>query len=131
MIIWWNESWRINSDQHQWIVEKRAGSRKMKDGKESPNWKAKRFYCDLCRAIGWIVEQEIRALPVEAPADPACEMILQLENKVGTWITEFRVLVGDGDFSPVRLLEFEKAVKRSPHRHTPPCRSRNRDNRDG
>lgn len=131
MIIHWNEDWRINSDQHQWVIEQRAGFRKGKDGAKAPNWKAREFHSDFCRAIGCMVRRDIRALPVEAPADPACQMILQLENQVDSWFKGFRVLVGDGDLSPARLLDFEKIAKRSPHRQAPPCRADNPGGRDG
>lgn len=79
LVIYWSPDWRISSDEHQWIVQQRGHYDKKAN---AYYWRPKGFFCNLCRAIGFIVQREIRALPVDIPADPGCELILKLENKL-------------------------------------------------
>lgn len=99
LVIYWSPDWRINSDADQWILQKRGFSEK----DQADFWMNKRYFRDLCRAIGYLVQREIRALPVEVPADPGCELILQLENRVDLWLQEFRQTALQGNGSLVEV----------------------------
>ena len=103
-VIYWSPDWRINSDADQWILQKRGFSKK----DQTDIWMNKGYFRDLCRAIGYLVQRAIRALPVEVPADPGCELILKLENKVDLWLEEFRRTVLQGDGSLIEVSDIKK-----------------------
>ena len=106
LVIYWSEDWRINSDAVQWILQKRGFSEKSR----ADIWMNRAYYRDLCRAIGYLVQREIRALPVEIPADPGCELILKLENKIELWLEEFRRTVLQGDGSLIEVSDIKKVA---------------------
>lgn len=92
LVIYWSPDWRINSDELQWIVQKRGVVEKT--GREY--WTPKAYCQNLCRAIDVIVHREIRALSVSIPADPGCELILNLENRLDEWFERLLVTVRSG-----------------------------------
>ena len=106
LVIHWGPDWRINSDADQWILQKRGFSEKS----QADNWMNRAYYRDLCRAIGYLVQREIRALPVEIPADPGCELILNLENKIDLWLEGFRRTVLQGDGSLIEVSDIKKVA---------------------
>ena len=110
LVICWSDDWRINSDQHQWIVQERGHFDKKAN---AYYWRNKAFFHDLCKAIGFIVQRQIRALPVDIPADPGCELILELEDKLDHGLEALcQRLLGDAG-SPVTVEDIGKP-KQSP-----------------
>ena len=106
LILRWGPDWRINSDADQWILQKRGFSKK----DQADIWMNKGYFRDLCRAIGYLVQREIRALPVEIPAGPGCELILKLENKIDLWLEGFRRTVLQGDGSLIEVPDIKKVA---------------------
>ena len=110
LVIYWSPDWRISSDEHQWIVQQRGYFDKKAN---AYYWRPKGFFHDLCKAIGFIVQRQIRALPVDIPADPGCELILELENKLDRALEALRQRLQGGAESPVTVEDIRK-LKQSP-----------------
>ena len=110
LVIYWSQDWRISSDEHQWIVQQRGHFDKKAN---AYYWRPKGFFHDLCKAIGFIVQRQIRALPVDIPADPGCQLILELEDKLDQQLEALcQRLLGDAG-SPVTVEDIGKP-KQSP-----------------
>ena len=105
LTLYWSPNWRISSDEHQWIVQQRGHFDKKAN---AYYWRSKAFFHDLCKAIGYIVQWQIRALPVDIPTDPGCELILELEDKLDHGLEALcqRLLGGAG--SPVTVGGYRK-----------------------
>lgn len=110
LVIYWSEHWRISSDEHQWIVQQRGHFDKKAN---AYYWRSKAFFHDLCKAIGYIVQRQIRALPVDIPTDPGCQLILELEDKVDHGLEALCQRLLGGPSSPVTVEDIEKP-KQSP-----------------
>ena len=106
LVIYWSPDWRINSDADQWILQKRGFSER----NQTDIWMNKAYFRDLCRAIGYLVQRPNFALPVEIPADPGCELILNLENKFDLWLEGFRRTVLQGDGSLIEVSDIKKVA---------------------
>lgn len=108
LTIFWSPDWRIASDEHQWIVQKRGHFDKKAN---AYYWRPKGFYHDLCKAIGFIVQRQIRALPVDIPADPGCQLILELENKVDQQLEALCLRLHGGAESSVTVADIADAFR--------------------
>ncbi len=110
LVIYWSPDWRLATDEHQWIVQQRGHFDKSAN---AYYWRPKGFFHDLCKAIGFIVQRQIRALPACIPADPGCELILELEDKLDQQLEALcQRLLGDAG-SPVTVEDIGKP-KQSP-----------------
>ena len=108
LVIYWSEDWRIAADEHQWIVQHRGHFDKKTD---AYYWRPKGFFHDLCKAVGFIVQRQIRALPVQIPADPGCQLILELENKVDQQLEAFCQRLHGGAESAVTVAGIKKLAQ--------------------
>ena len=110
LVIYWTPDWRISADEHQWIVQQRGHFDKSAN---AYYWRSKAFFHDLCKAIGFIVQRQIRALPVNIPADPGCRLILELEDKLDLQLEALCQRLQGGAESPVTVKDIRK-LKQSP-----------------
>lgn len=69
MIIPINETWRIESDERQWIVNRYAGTITDKTtGEQRDSWKPILFYSSLESAIDELFRRGVRRIDSDVPA---------------------------------------------------------------
>lgn len=61
MIILINSEYRIDSDEHQWIIQQLP--RQMKDGRRNPRWRNIGYFKELDTALAWLAQRRIRLMP--------------------------------------------------------------------
>lgn len=97
MIININNEWRLRSDPHQWIVErKRAGKHvsPCRSGKAEPRWAPVAYLPDIGSALLWFTRKSIWAIEGEFPhtaLDPLTQALEEIKEDVRAALADARV----------------------------------------
>lgn len=88
MIIYLNDRWRLTSDAHQWILQRRAEPKEGKSEPKTPTWTNSGYYRYLHEAVTSCMQKQIR---MEMPAD------LVVDHRgleiLSEWLTDIQIAI--------------------------------------
>ncbi len=92
MLIPINDTWRINSDKYQWIVERQTEYNRKATGEKYKMWEPVTYHPKLNKAAEWIKSQHCRET-----LDATLSQVLDDAEKLHTVISRAVIGITDDD----------------------------------